>query len=124
MRILCSFLTQGSEAFKRPIIGGDFNTTLHYRSDKANTKDSTAHNSRRKSIREIMKTVNLIDVWRKKNTDKKDYTYSCKKPISRLDYVFMLEKDLPCVKYCDIWKDEDIVPVLSDHHPMKLTLTI
>ncbi|XP_058625737.1 uncharacterized protein LOC131536700 isoform X2 [Onychostoma macrolepis] len=124
MRILCSFLTQGSKAFKRPVIGGDFNTTLNYRLDKASTKDSAEHKSRRKSIREIMKTVNLIDVWRSKNPDKKDYTYACKKPMSRLDYVFMLEKDLHCVENCDIWKDEDMVPELSDHYPMKLTLTI
>lgn len=124
MRILCSFLTQGSKAFKRPVIGGDFNMTLHHRSDRASTKDSAVHKSRRKSIREIMKTVKLIDVWKKINPDKKDYTYSCKKPMSRLDYVFMLEKDLHCVQNCDIWKDEDMVPELSDHYPMKLTLTI
>lgn len=124
LRILCSFLTHGSEVFQRPIIGGDFNTTLHYRLDKKSVKDSTVHKSRRKSILEIMKILRLEDVWRKKHPCEKLYTFSCKKPMSRLDYVFMLKKDLPHVQNCDIWQDEDIDPELSDHYPIKLTLTI
>ncbi|XDV33463.1 hypothetical protein PO909_003868 [Leuciscus waleckii] len=120
LRIVCSFLTQGSAFFHMPVIGGDFNTTLDYILDKDSTKDSAVHKTRRKSILEIMKILDLQDVWREKHPHEKVYTYSCKTPMSRLDYVFMLEKDLPCVQNCDIWQDKE----LSDHYPVRLTLTM
>lgn len=123
LRILCSFLTQGSEFFQMPVIGGDFNTTLQ-RLDKKSIKDSALHKTRRKNILAIMKILDLQDVWREKQPHEKVYTYSCKNPMSRLDYVFMLEKDLHRVQNCDIWQDNAIVPELSDHYPVTLTLTI
>ncbi len=124
LRILCSFLTHGSEAFQWPVIGGDFNTTLNYKLDKGSAKDSTEHKTHRKNILEIMEIMKLKDVWREKHPNEKVYTFSCKKPMSRLDYVLMLQKHMPCVQNCDIWQDKDKVQNLSDHYPVKLTLTI
>ncbi|XP_067299100.1 uncharacterized protein [Pseudorasbora parva] len=153
LKIIYSFLTDGSDAFKhRPVIGGDFNTTLDPRLD-ANNKNSK-HAPLRKTLNDFMSIMKLSDVWRKKHEGARIYTYVDNKEIknkpenepngpesesesepenehknepnetesepimSRLDYVFMLEKDVNDVNSCEILGEI----TLSDHSPVSLTL--
>uniref|UniRef100_A0A8C1ZIR7 Endonuclease/exonuclease/phosphatase domain-containing protein n=1 Tax=Cyprinus carpio TaxID=7962 RepID=A0A8C1ZIR7_CYPCA len=94
VKIFSSFLRSGSEAFKcRPVFGGDFNTTL----DDQDVKN--AHGPRRKRLIRFMSILQLSDVWKEMHkgesrSESERYTHSCSKPISRLDYFFMLNQDL------------------------------
>lgn len=118
VKIFSSFLRSGSEAFKcRPVFGGDFNTTL----DDQDVKN--AHGPRRKRLIRFMSILQLSDVWKEMHkgesrSESERYMHSCSKPISRLDYFFMLNQDLKYVQSCEICKDID----LSDHFPLSLSL--
>ncbi|XP_056597812.1 uncharacterized protein LOC130415858 [Triplophysa dalaica] len=103
LRIHQSVLIHEPKAWTESIlvIGGDFNTTLDPELDLA--KPNLTHVTRRNEINEFIQDVKLVDVWREKNGGKKiQYTYSCKDPISRLDYVFMLKRDYEYVVNCVI----------------------
>ncbi|KAI7789618.1 hypothetical protein IRJ41_005286 [Triplophysa rosa] len=122
-RILYSFLLHGPKAWteSRLVIGGDFNTTLNSELDLVD--ENPGHEGRRKILNKFLSIVNLADVWREKNKSGRKYTFSCNDPKSRLDYVFMLQKDLENVKDCDIPVDQTKFRKLSDHYPVVLTLT-
>ena len=95
------------------IIGGDFNLVLDNQKDKLG-----GINQKRKSLtilKEIIEDINLADVWREKNPDKKKYTWSQKSPKirCRLDYFLIQQKHLDRVTSCKICpsiaSDHDIV---------------
>ncbi len=119
-KIFCSFLTDESDAFKsRLVIGGDFNTTLDPALDA--NKEMKGHAARRERLNDFMSIAKLSDVWRKENSSQREYTYHHYNGTkSRLDYVFMLENDVNCVRHCKIRNEI----ALSDHFPVSLTLNI
>ncbi|KAA0710119.1 hypothetical protein E1301_Tti023044 [Triplophysa tibetana] len=125
-RIHQSFLTHEPQWTKsKLVIGGDFNTTLVPSVDLEKRKENQEHTPRRvkmdKFIRDVkLEGVKLIDVWRRKNGPKKQFTYSCKRHISRLDYVFMLERDYQYVQTCEI--PNEVEYTMSDHYPVVLTM--
>lgn len=85
-KILENFLHIHSDT--RYIIGGDFNTIIDVNLDKKNG-NINKHNRCRKYIIDVMSTFNLIDIWRLKHPDKKQFTWhSSTKPSihCRLDY--------------------------------------
>ncbi|KAK7153543.1 hypothetical protein R3I94_007048 [Phoxinus phoxinus] len=117
MMLLCLMLeitSERSDAFEcRPVIGGDFNTTLDPELDA--TTDNPEHTAQRKTLKEILSIGDMSDVWREKHPGDRRYTH---KSMSRLDYVFMLKDDVKYVESCEIHNDI----VLSDHSPVSLTL--
>ncbi len=117
---IVSFLTDGSHAFKsRLVIGGDFNTTLNPVLDA--TKEIEGHAAWRARLKSFMSIAKLSDVWRRKHSLQREYTrHHYNRTKSRLDYIFMLENDVNCVRHCNIRKDI----ALSDHFPVSLTLNI
>jgi len=68
------------------IIGGDFN--CHLDSSLDNLGGRIESKSSVKKINEIMTANDLIDIWRIRNPDKKQFTWTQKKPLirRRLDY--------------------------------------
>ncbi len=121
LKIFFSFLTDGLDAFNksRLVIGGDINTTLDHALDA--NKPIKRHAAQRARLTDFMRIVKLSDVFREKNPRSRKYTYHHYNGTkSRLDYVFMLKKDVDCVKECDICNNIN----LSDHFPVKLTLKI
>ena len=74
------------------IIGGDFNLVLDNQKDKMG-----GIIPKRKSLailKEIIGDINLVDIWRQNNPDKKKYTWSQKSPKvrCRLDYFLVQQK--------------------------------
>lgn len=77
------------------IIGGDFNTVLDIEMDKKNGRHDT-HKLCRQKLKTLIDDHNLVDIWRKKHPNLKQYTWhsSHKPPIfSRLDY-FLISDNL------------------------------
>ena len=68
------------------IIGGDFNTHLDPILDNLGGRIESKPSV--KKINEIMTAMDLIDIWRIRNPEKKQYTWTQKKPLirRRLDY--------------------------------------
>jgi len=120
MVLIHSFFTEGPAFKSRLVIGGDFNTTLN--PDLDLITENPKHISRRKMLNEFLRMVNMSDVWREKNPEQKEHTYRWKgkdkeEGKSRLDYVFMLKKDVKYVDSCDI-----LNIALSNHFPVRLIL--
>ena len=77
------------------VIGGDFNTVLDPNLDKKNGNKET-HKKCRKTIKSILDTNELTDIWRLQHQDKKSFTWHSnnKPPIfSRLDY-FLISNNI------------------------------
>jgi exonuclease III len=94
------------------IIGGDFNTVLNEHIDKKNGKQNT-HVHIRSKLTEIMTTFNLLDIWRIKHPEKRQFTWhSNTKPVvfSRLDYFLMSEN------ITNIIKTSKIIPGYNSDH--------
>ena len=104
------------------VMGGDLNLVM-------NTELDCQHNVKHKAEKtsQILKRaeceIGLIDVWRKLNPNKKDYTYysTAHNKYSRLDYFFMFKTDIEKVSQCQIGTIE-----VSDHAiiSMKVNLGI
>ena len=69
------------------IIGGDFNCVQNISVDKQGGNPVSNPNAN-KEIKSIMEDLDLIDIWRQRNPDKKTFTWHQKKPLvqCRLDY--------------------------------------
>ncbi|KAA0710121.1 hypothetical protein E1301_Tti023042 [Triplophysa tibetana] len=120
LRIHQSFLIHEPKAWKESnlVIGGDFNTRLY----PVDVKRPNFKNSERnEEVKEFMKVGKLIDVWRQQNEAEEQFTYSCKEHISRLDYVFMLERDYKYVKLQSCVIPYEVDYTISDHYPVVLT---
>lgn len=115
MDSMSTLLKKESGFQNKLVIGGDFNTSLN--SDLDVKKENSAHEAQRARLVKFMNDNELSDVWREMHTNRQ-YTFSTQKPMSRLDYILMLTKDLSYVESCEI--NEDIC--LSDHFPVTLTL--
>ena len=102
----------------RLIIGGDFNCVLNPKIDTFNVKSKYKTPS---FLKQIIKKLLLIDVWRKVHVDKKQYTWRNKslQIASRIDFM-LISKDLKN----DVMKT-DIRPVLSgDHNAVSIILKV
>ncbi|XP_050992026.1 uncharacterized protein LOC127181375 isoform X2 [Labeo rohita] len=104
------------------VIGGDFNTVLNPFIDKKCKTSETIKNGNRckllLSVEKFMKSLQLVDVWRRKNPIEQDYTYYIKdSPVSRLDYFFVPEECMWRVRSCDIKKSKR-----PDHQPVSLEI--
>ena len=103
------------------IINGDWNILLDPQIDGINYKNINNPNARLKVL-QIMTELNLYDVWRDENLEKKIYTW--KKKLSpgiyqmgRLDFMLVSESLL------NFTRDEDVVPGFrSDHSATTLSL--
>ena len=103
------------------IINGDWNMLLDPQIDGINYKNINNPNARLKVL-QIMTELNLYDVWRDENLEKKIYTW--KKKLSpgiyqmgRLDFMLVSESLL------NFTRDEDVVPGFrSDHSATTLSL--
>ncbi|XP_056124293.1 nuclear GTPase SLIP-GC-like [Rhinichthys klamathensis goyatoka] len=107
------------------VIGGDFNTVLNRFIDKKwnNLTINSSHSKLLLFVEKFMKSLQLVDVWRRKNPIKQDYTFYIKdSPVSRLDYFFVPEECMWLVGVCEIrdsGKSEN-----KDHRPVSLEINI
>lgn len=103
------------------IIGGDFNSVLDITKDKKNGRQDT-HKLCRQKITSIMEQFDLMDIWRNKHPDQKQYTWhsSNKPPIfSRLDYFLISNNLLNVVVSC-----EHKISFKSDHSIVLLQIDV
>ena len=93
------------------IIGGDFNCTLNILEDRTNKQKypDVGH----KELHEVIKKHSLEDVWRRRNPQKREYTWDGgenRKIKSRIDYWLISQKIDPNVIEC-----KNIEAPFSDH---------
>lgn len=103
------------------IIGGDFNSVLDIKMDKKNGRQDTNKLCRQKLI-SIIEQFDLIDIWREKHPDLRQYTWhsSSKPPIfSRLDYFLISNNLFNVVVSC-----EHKISYKSDHSIVTLQIDI
>ncbi len=101
------------------MIGGDFNTVLNPFIDKDNSKGvtgTTTHRKLRCCVKKFMKSLQLVDVWRRKHPENLNYTFNSQ-IVSRLDYFFVPEECVWCVRSCEI-RDSGML----DHRPVYLEI--
>ncbi|ROL45737.1 hypothetical protein DPX16_11432 [Anabarilius grahami] len=102
------------------VIGGDFNMVLNPFIDKDNSKavkDRSIHRKLRCCVNKLMKSFQLVDVWRRKNPVNQYYTFHSQMIASRLDYFFVPEECMWRVRSCEI-KDSK----MRDHCPVSLEI--
>ncbi|RXN25355.1 hypothetical protein ROHU_021556 [Labeo rohita] len=107
------------------VIGGDFNTVLNRFTDKKWSKiTNRTHSKLLLFVEKFMKSLQLVDVWRRKNPIKQDYTYYIKdSPVSRLDYFFVPEECMWRVRSCEIRDLKMVRDVYyKDHQPVSLEI--
>ncbi|XP_026087692.1 uncharacterized protein LOC113062214 isoform X2 [Carassius auratus] len=101
------------------VIGGDFNTVLNPFIDKDNSKrvtDTSIHRKLRFCVKKFLKSLQLVDVWRRKNPVNQNYTFNSQ-VASRLDYFFFPEECMWRVRSCQI-RDSG----MRDHRPVYLEM--
>lgn len=100
------------------ILGGDFNMALDPLLDTS-TGTSSFPFSALRQVKLQLALLMLHDTWRTLNPRERDYTFfsSPHNRYSRLDYLFIRQSDLTYLAEATI---ENMV--LSDHHPITLTL--
>lgn len=99
-------------------IGGDFNCYLDPLLDRTSVKPSAIKNSS-KTLKNLMKSRNIIDIWRLKNPDKKEFSFysPVHNSYTRIDYLLVEAADLLSVQ-----KPEYHPRVISDHSPISLQI--
>ncbi|KAL4623355.1 hypothetical protein GN956_G19186 [Arapaima gigas] len=101
------------------VIGGDFNTALSDW-DRTSTIRNWKHRRINRFLTRFMRDFDLVDIWRRKHPDERQYTYKYpKEQRSRLDYFFIHETKSTSVISCEINNLE-----ISDHSSLSLTLQI
>lgn len=99
------------------IFGGDFN--VHLDAELDNSGGRIEKKSSVKNIEEIKFSYDLIDIWRVRNPDKKQYTWRQKRPVvqRRLDF-WLISDGLQ-----DFVEHTDIIPsIKSDHSAITLRI--
>ncbi|XP_048058480.1 uncharacterized protein LOC125275519 [Megalobrama amblycephala] len=102
------------------VIGGDFNMVLNPFIDKDNSKvvkDRPIHRKLRCCVNKLMKSFQLVDVWRRKNPVNQYYTFHSQMIASRLDYFFVPEECMWRVRSCEIRDSK-----MRDHCPVYLEI--
>lgn len=101
------------------ILGGDFNVTLQPILDSSSGSSTLPYRALRQVKMQLQELL-LHDTWRTLHPNGKDYSFfsAPHSRYSRLDYLFLSQKDLPFLK------SATIEPLLiSDHHPITLSLS-
>ena len=100
------------------VIGGDFNIIMNMGLDYMGSRSFMRTRSR-DMLSDILDKFNLVDIWRKKNPNKKEFTFRQKTPVvqTRLDYLFISSNLENEVKKCEI-----LVSITPDHSGIKLQL--
>ncbi|XP_023694865.1 uncharacterized protein [Paramormyrops kingsleyae] len=101
------------------VIGGDFNTVLNPYIDKTSPTPNQDHLKLLPHLKTFIRSLQLVDVWRRRIENNRFYTFHCKKNTSRIDYFFLPEECLWRVQKCEI---EDIPS--DDHLPISLQLNM
>lgn len=102
------------------ILGGDFNIPLNPLTDTSSGTTSVPYRAL-KNIKRNLTSMALQDTWRLLNPAVKDFTFYSH-PLdrySRIDYLLLSQSDLAYVQAVSI---EPMV--ISDHHPVTLTLRL
>ena len=101
----------------RVVIGGDFN--VHLDADLDNYGGQIETKSTVKNIQKIMLEYNLIDIWRLRNPDKRQFTWRKRNPIiqCRIDF-WLISNDLQD----DVKKAEIIPAIKTDHSAISLSV--
>lgn len=99
------------------VIGGDFNCVLNPINDRSSGVDT--HQQSKKTILKYMTDLNLVEIWRYLNPNKKEYSCfsNTYKTFSRIDY-FLISNGL-VTKVGKSWYDSIL---LSDHAPVLFTI--
>ena len=99
------------------LIGGDFNS--HIDSSLDNLGGKIEFKPSVKKINEIMTANDLIDIWRVRNSEKKQFTWTQKRPLirRRLDY-WLVSTEIQD----DLTEANIIAAIKSDHSAITLTL--
>lgn len=102
------------------IIGGDFNTILDCLLDRHSTRPTNLSNASI-TLNNIIKSLNLVDVWRLQHPTDKEFSFfsSVHKSYTRIDYFLTdatLAADVVISKYYDI--------LISDHSPVEIKINI
>nr|XP_023671348.1 uncharacterized protein LOC111845881 [Paramormyrops kingsleyae] len=104
------------------VVGGDFNTALDEEEDTTSQSDNDDHIRIRKELLPFMDEHDLIDAWREKHPDDREYTYKYQRNhvmyYSRLDYIFINAKKKKLIHDC---KHNNYI---SDHRPVSLFLDL
>lgn len=101
------------------LMGGDFNVPLNPLLDTSTSTSSIPF----KALRQIkiqLHDLLLHDTWRTLHPNMKDFTFFSPphNRYSRIDYIFLSQKDLSCLDQATIEPS-----FLSDHHPITATIT-
>lgn len=102
------------------IAGGDFNTILDCFLDRLSTRPTSPSNASI-ALNNIVKSMNLVDIWRLQHPNDKDFSFfsNVHKSYTRIDYFLtdaILTSDVISSKYHDI--------VISNHSPVELKINI
>ena len=97
------------------LIGGDFNIPIDIKLDKKGGKNQVVKKQYTEKIREFINDTEMIDIWRHKNKNKKQYTWrqATNKIYCRLDYFLISQNNIDIAKSSKI-----MAPLLSDHSPV------
>lgn len=101
------------------VIGGDFNTVLNPFIDKRcqTNRNNQSHHKLLSFVKKFMTSLQLVDIWRRKNPVEQKYTFNRRETFSRLDYFFIPEECLWRVSSCEIRDLER-----PDHQPLILKI--
>lgn len=102
------------------IAGGDVNTVLNCALDRLSTRPINPSNASI-TLNNIIKSMNLVDIWRLQNPTDKDFCFfsNVHKSYTRIDYFLTdatLTSDVISSKYHDI--------IISDHSPVEIQIKI
>jgi hypothetical protein len=99
------------------IMAGDWNVPFSYELDTANYLQKNYKNAQSKLL-DIIEELDLNDIWRSKNPERKRYTwFGPNHKRSRLDYFLISDDPEPLVKHVDM-----LVKYKSDHTPISLSV--
>lgn len=100
------------------IIWGDFNCALNPVLDRSTQVDTT-HVQTRKTLINYIKDLRLIEIWRKQNPNKREYScyWSTYKSHSHIDYFLISMELMSNVRKC--WYNSTVI---SDHAALSMEL--
>ena len=115
--MLSAFQSANFDTECRVVLGGDFN--IHLDADLDNSGGQIETKSTVKNIQDIMLECNLIDIWRLRNSDKRQFTWRKRNPIiqRRIDF-WLIRDDLQD----DVKKAEIIPAIKTDHSAISLSV--
>ena len=103
------------------ILGGDFNDIWSLLDTKNKTKSSKKFDKPVTSLKGLIKSCKLIDIWRNKNKNTRQFTW-CRKDrteATRIDYFFVSKEVQKNCKSCVI---RPIVQKITDHNAVSLKI--